>query len=554
MSPQRPTSADVSREMLEVIKSFSSLEDTSVQDIYKEMCKRLEIRVNPKVLTILSPVAADFDVMDEINVSKNYIGPRGALALLPVLAVCSKLVSLNLQGNSLDDDTGLKLVRVLAAHNSKLTELNLSHNDVGFATGKALLTLTKRNVQLRQIDLEHTLIVDPLRTKIYREARKNSEERSAMTPSTQLFGPRPLKTTTTATTATTSANTVPTSSSSYEEGGGEGGGGGGAGSLTSLLALTQKPQDPTSGITFADLDLLDDYSPTTQLPSQWVYDCILEFANLLFKHRYHLRDVFSLFAVDGFGRTTPQEFVRALQILGATALFTASTTAAPPGGDGSDSTYENQNNTGGGGGGGSDGLAAGGTTTTTDTSSSGTFANSSNTTNNSNNDSSWIIDRAITLADALAANRDGFIHVREIIHKLRVHVWLQPTTSTVPLTSLNMNLQTLLDAIYDMRNVLAQAFEAIDPDCTGTINSDDVMEGLSALVVEGPLGVLDTKTKQQAIVDLFNVMQWHNTIGRVAFFDAFVMTDDPERHPWYTISKDLHNMEKHLGTNGRRNE
>jgi Ran GTPase-activating protein (RanGAP) involved in mRNA processing and transport len=79
-----------------------------------------------------------------LNVSNNLISPSGMKALCRALSFCQSVTTLNVAWNDIRDRGVLALIKVLRAPNCRITDLDVSYNQIsGDATAKLVRTLQK---------------------------------------------------------------------------------------------------------------------------------------------------------------------------------------------------------------------------------------------------------------------------------------------------------------------------------------------------------------------------------------------------------------------------
>lgn len=149
-------------------------------------CKKHGVkRPNPTLVdffTKTEPIAQD---IEEINLSNNYIGNRGILALMDVIETnLPNFRSLSLQNQKLyntdlsDDSvkgnaTIDRVVEVFRSH-PNVTALDLSKNPVSNYAGRKVLSLTQMNARMCRVDLQDTRIDFDIRKRIAAQCEKNA--------------------------------------------------------------------------------------------------------------------------------------------------------------------------------------------------------------------------------------------------------------------------------------------------------------------------------------------------------------------------------------------
>ncbi|KAH9600151.1 Cyclic nucleotide-binding domain [Trypanosoma melophagium] len=122
--------------------------------------------------------------IDEIDLSKNYVGNRGILALLDVIEVlpsfrflnCSnqKLYNTDLSDDSVRGNTTVdRIVEVFKVHPTA-NALDISNNPISNYAGRKLLTLTQVNRRICRVELRDTRVDFDLRKRIMQQCEKNT--------------------------------------------------------------------------------------------------------------------------------------------------------------------------------------------------------------------------------------------------------------------------------------------------------------------------------------------------------------------------------------------
>ncbi|CBH17408.1 protein kinase A regulatory subunit, putative [Trypanosoma brucei gambiense DAL972] len=122
--------------------------------------------------------------VEEIDLSKNYIGNRGILALLDVISElpcfrflnCSnqKLYNTDLNEDSVRGNATIdRIVDVFKSHPTA-NALDLSHNPISNYAGRRLLLLTQNNKRICRVELVDTRIDFELRSRITQQCEKNT--------------------------------------------------------------------------------------------------------------------------------------------------------------------------------------------------------------------------------------------------------------------------------------------------------------------------------------------------------------------------------------------
>lgn len=157
----------------------------SALPLYTMACKNQGVKKpNPqlvKFFTETEPIAED---IEDIDLTGNYVGNRGILAVCDVVEKLPNFRSLNLSGQNLyntdlsedsvkGNATMDRVVDVLKAH-TNATALDVSKNPVSNYVGRKLLGLAQLNPKICRITVDDTRIDFDLRRRISSQCEKNT--------------------------------------------------------------------------------------------------------------------------------------------------------------------------------------------------------------------------------------------------------------------------------------------------------------------------------------------------------------------------------------------
>ena len=144
----------------------------SLRDVYLQRCLETGCKQNSLLLRQLPETPDRFDMLLALDLSSNFVGPKGLLPVLEVVRACTSIRTLDLRDQHLANETVEKLCNALQTHPS-LTMLNLSHNPITMAGGRCLLDLVKTNAVLESVILEGTDIRPVLTNAISVQLSRN---------------------------------------------------------------------------------------------------------------------------------------------------------------------------------------------------------------------------------------------------------------------------------------------------------------------------------------------------------------------------------------------
>ncbi|CBZ24714.1 putative protein kinase A regulatory subunit [Leishmania mexicana MHOM/GT/2001/U1103] len=160
-----------------------SAEDTPIS-LFLQACNQEGVTTPNAKLVEFFQSRETFDSILEIDLSNNYVGNRGLLAVLDVIEHLSCFRSLNatdqklynsdfseeaVKGNAVID----RIVEVFKAHPTA-NSLNLSNNPISNYAGRKLLSLAQVNQRMCLIEVSDTRIDFDLRNKIAKQCEENT--------------------------------------------------------------------------------------------------------------------------------------------------------------------------------------------------------------------------------------------------------------------------------------------------------------------------------------------------------------------------------------------
>jgi Ca2+-binding EF-hand superfamily protein len=153
----------------ELQRSFTGM---SARDVYTLLCKRCGCRAVGSVLSLLPEKPGEWFTVDELDLSRTYIGPRGAVPLMEVCKLLPALKYLNLNQNYLSNRSIYHVCKV-ALYHPTLSRLELGGNDISWTAGMSILELVTRNPRVTRVGLSDTLIYPNVQETILNQVRRN---------------------------------------------------------------------------------------------------------------------------------------------------------------------------------------------------------------------------------------------------------------------------------------------------------------------------------------------------------------------------------------------
>eukprot|EP01063_Lacrimia_lanifica_P015539 TRINITY_DN2225_c0_g2_i1.p1 TRINITY_DN2225_c0_g2~~TRINITY_DN2225_c0_g2_i1.p1 ORF type:complete len:1973 (+),score=796.33 TRINITY_DN2225_c0_g2_i1:117-6035(+) len=137
---------------------------------YMEQCLLTSAKVNAQFLDSLPKHA---DLVTSINIAHNYIGKKGIRAVLDVLALCHRVVSLDLADNKLENGAVMWMVDIAREHPS-LASINLDTNLIAKSGGAAVLQLLIDRPQITHLSIANNpLLMTPMARRIQEQVEHN---------------------------------------------------------------------------------------------------------------------------------------------------------------------------------------------------------------------------------------------------------------------------------------------------------------------------------------------------------------------------------------------
>ncbi|RNF01012.1 putative calpain-like cysteine peptidase [Trypanosoma conorhini] len=159
-------------------------EMTSPVEIYRAACAALEVPPNSGLLRIMPASTVHLSGVRVMHLGRNFLGDRGVVPLLSVLAHASSLHTLNLRDNGVGNDGVRALCRGLRRLPA-LKVLELSGNPFTFLAARRLVHLCEESATLTVVGVEGTLMTETLKASILRrihEAVQRREKRKQLPP------------------------------------------------------------------------------------------------------------------------------------------------------------------------------------------------------------------------------------------------------------------------------------------------------------------------------------------------------------------------------------
>ena len=137
--------------------------------LYLQRCTKLKVKPNTGIERLLTEATEE---VTEINLTHNYVGPNGLIALLDVVEKNARIKSLVLGNNGANNAVVEKLC-VIAKTHPTLTALDLNHNPISHLAGRMLLHALQVNNRLVKLSLEGTVLQPQMIARIALQLHRN---------------------------------------------------------------------------------------------------------------------------------------------------------------------------------------------------------------------------------------------------------------------------------------------------------------------------------------------------------------------------------------------
>lgn len=137
--------------------------------LYLQRCTRMKIKPNSLIERMLIEAREPVRVID---LSRNYVGPNGLMALLDVVEQNPNVTTLILGENGANNQVVEKLCIVAKSHPA-LTTINLDKNPISHLAGRMVLHALQMNPRLTKLSLEGTVLQPQMLARIALQLHRN---------------------------------------------------------------------------------------------------------------------------------------------------------------------------------------------------------------------------------------------------------------------------------------------------------------------------------------------------------------------------------------------
>lgn len=159
----------------------------SLREIYTRQCEVVKCKRNSGVCAALPNLPHQSSLFITLDLSSNFVGPRGVLPVVEVIRCAPALQRVKLAAQRLDNAAVETLCHVLQTHPT-VYHLDVSDNPLTDVAGGALLMLAQMNRRVTNIDVYGTLIQPVVEAQIALQLAENQAEQSAVKEETQWLG------------------------------------------------------------------------------------------------------------------------------------------------------------------------------------------------------------------------------------------------------------------------------------------------------------------------------------------------------------------------------
>jgi hypothetical protein len=158
---------------------FLSFKGRSPRQIYLDAASQYKAKLNSAFAESLSDKVDDFWYLEDLDLSNNYFGPKGCMAVLKIVQSQQRLRSLNLNGCGLDENVVMELVEVMQDH-PRLRDISLADNpDISIFCGKLFARVVKLNVNIINLDLSNTHVGRNVAQVLHQACERNRKAMEA---------------------------------------------------------------------------------------------------------------------------------------------------------------------------------------------------------------------------------------------------------------------------------------------------------------------------------------------------------------------------------------
>jgi len=144
--------------------------------LYLQRCTKLCVKPNSAIESLLIEATTPITTFD---LSNNYVGPRGLLALLDVIADNPNVKRIIMGNNGANNDVVERVCSLMRTHPS-LQSVDLNNNPVSHLAGRMLLHAIQTNSRIVGLSLQGTVLQPAIMTRIALQLHRNQKRMTAL--------------------------------------------------------------------------------------------------------------------------------------------------------------------------------------------------------------------------------------------------------------------------------------------------------------------------------------------------------------------------------------
>uniref|UniRef100_A0A7S1M088 Protein kinase domain-containing protein n=1 Tax=Neobodo designis TaxID=312471 RepID=A0A7S1M088_NEODS len=137
--------------------------------LYLRRCTAMGVKPNSGIERMLTEAQ---NAVTTVDLSSNYVGPRGLMALLDVIEKNDRIEVLILGNNGANNQVVERLCTILRTHPS-ITTINLDHNPISHLAGRMILYAIQVNPRIIKLSLEGTVLQPVMLSRIALQLHRN---------------------------------------------------------------------------------------------------------------------------------------------------------------------------------------------------------------------------------------------------------------------------------------------------------------------------------------------------------------------------------------------
>lgn len=182
----QPTLLSPPGQPYQVAELLRKCNSSSPREMYVALCRKCDCKHSDFVASTFPEKPNSWAVVEQIDLSKTYVGPKGLLPIIELCKLLPNLKALNVSDNYLTNETVWHLCKMALYHPS-LRALDLSRNAISWTAAMSLTELVTQNDQIQRVILAGTAMTPPVMEAIQHQVLTNA----SMGMRRQRRGPNP---------------------------------------------------------------------------------------------------------------------------------------------------------------------------------------------------------------------------------------------------------------------------------------------------------------------------------------------------------------------------